>query len=140
MRLAAGRTALCTMVFCAALSNATAGQAPAPTYPAIYRAEKLPELPGATLVSTGRQTASFRDGLRLQLTSSKPVAEVRDFYERALKEAGWTGRDTPAARAGRTNPRGTMLTFTKDRLTYAVIMTNPPQKSETQVSINVVER
>lgn len=119
--------------------SALLAQTPAPAYPAVYRAEKLPELPGATLVSTGRQTKSFRDGMRLQLTSSKPVADVRDFYDREMKARGWTGRDSPAARAGQANPRGTMLTFTKDRLTYAVVITSAPQKTGAQISINVTE-
>ena len=108
-----------------------------PAYPAVYQSENLPELPGATLVSTGRQQTSLRDGLRLRLTSSMTLDEIRDFYREALEEQGWEERQSPASRSVST--LAGMLTFTKDTLTYAVIITAPPG-ADTQVMTNVVER
>jgi len=115
------------------------GQAPALAYPDIYRARQLPELPNATIVSTGRQTASLRDGLRLQLTSPRPLAEVRDFYRSALTKQEWKIEDSPASRAAASNTRLSLMTFTKDALTYAVTVTSLPGTQGTEIQINVLE-
>lgn len=128
------------MLVAAAPPPASAGQPSAPAYPEIYRSHRLPELPGATLVSIGRQAASLRDGVRIRLTSAKSVAEVRDFYRKALAAEGWQEQDSPAARAARTNPNIAVVTLTKDRLAYSVTIMAPPNATGTQVIINVVER
>lgn len=109
-------------------------------YPELYRAHGLPELPGGSVTSVGRQTSSLRDGLRIRLTSSRPLAEVRDFYRNALMAGGWKEEDTPAARAARTNPRLVVINVVKNRLTCAVTVMTQPNATETQVMINVVER
>lgn len=109
-------------------------------YPTTYSARQLPELPGATVVSIGRQTDSLRDGLRIRLTSSKPLAEVREFYQNALVAGGWREYHPPAARATRTSMRIDVISFVKERLTYEVTIVVPPNTAETQVTIKVVER
>ena len=103
-------------------------------YPETYRALGLPELPEATVVSTGRQTTSLRDGLSIQLTTSSSVREVRDYYRDALTALGWTneggpdrGVDLPAAG----------LTFSRDGLTYRATLLGLP--SGTQVSISLID-
>jgi hypothetical protein len=119
---------------------ASIAQSSSKTYPVLYRAQKLPELASATIISTGRQTTSLRDGLRIDLTTLRPLSDVREFYRRALTAAGWKEREsTPASRAAEANPRGAMLTFSKDRLTYTVTIVVPPD-AETRVMINLVER
>lgn len=103
-------------------------------YPALYRDLDLPELPGGTVTSTGRQTTSLRDGLALRITTPMPVAEARGYYSNALRELGWEeapSRSVPGApMAG--------LNATKDGLTYtATIMFIG---DATQVNINLHDR
>lgn len=132
---------LCAWLVSAPAMPVRAGQSAAPAYPELYRAHGLPELPGAILVSIGRQAASMRDGLRIRLTSARPLPEVREFYRAALSAGGWKEPpDSPAARAARANPRVTFLTFTRDRVTFSATMIVPPTSTETQVTLNVLER
>ena len=103
-------------------------------YPALYRELDLPELPGGTVTSTGRQTTSLRDGLAIRVTTSMPVAEARDYYSNALRELGWEESPTRgvpgAAMAG--------LHATKAGMTYMATMT--AIGGATQVAINLHDR
>ena len=108
-----------------------AGESAGMAYPTLYRDLDLPELPGGTLTSTGRQTTSLRDGLVLRITTSMPVAEARDYYSNALRELGWDESPTRGV------PGAPMagLNATKDGLTYtATIMLIG---DATQVAINL---
>ncbi|VAX38243.1 hypothetical protein MNBD_PLANCTO02-612 [hydrothermal vent metagenome] len=58
-------------------------------YPELYTNEQLPQYNEATLLNTGRQTTSLRDGIRLELESSQPVQTIAQFYEAKLKKSGW---------------------------------------------------
>ena len=127
-------------VGCLLTAHVPASVQPSPSYPEAYRVQKLPELPGATLVASRRQGTSLRDGIRVRLTSPKPPSEIREFYSSALEQLGWKAEDSPAMLAAQANPLLTMLTFARGRLTFAVIIAASPQAGETQISINAVER
>lgn len=124
----------------ASSASVLSAQPAAATYPEIYRARKLPELPGATIVSTGRQTKSLRDGIRLRLTSPAPLAEIRDFYQAALTTRGWKEDVSQASRAAATNPRLSMMTFVGEGVTYSVVITAGLGTSPTQILVNVLDR
>lgn len=123
-----------SLVLLALLAASPAAAQSTPSYPELYRSLGLPELPGARIVSTGRQTTSLRDGLALRLTTSMPVAKARDFYREALTAAGWV--ETPSRGAPPGIPLA-RLRFTRDTLTY--IATIASIADGTQVTINVVE-
>jgi hypothetical protein len=59
-------------------------------YPALYQSLGLPELPAATVMSTGRQSTSLRDGLSIRLSTASGVSDVRGFYVDTLLKSGWT--------------------------------------------------
>lgn len=108
------------------------------SYPASYRERSLPELEGATLTSTGRQTSSLRDGLALTLTSPKPVDQVRDFYRDRLTALGWTAE--PQGR-GASVPNLAMAggSFAKDGLGFTTVITRMPS-GDSRINITVRER
>ena len=124
----------------AASPEATPSPAAAPSdeatgmaYPALYRSLDLPELPGGELVSAGRQTTSLRDGLTLRITTSMPVAEVRNHYSTALAELGW--EEAPS----RVIPGAPMagLQATRDGVRFTATIT--AMGDETQINLTVVE-
>jgi hypothetical protein len=110
-----------------ATADAPAGM----TYPELYRDLDLPELPGGDLTSTGRQTTSLSDGLALRLSTSMPVAEVRDYYSNALRELGWD--ESPSRSVPGVPMAG--LNATKDGVTYMATITRIGDA--TQVSITL---
>jgi len=103
----------------------------APAYPEAYKDLGLPELPGGILTSTGRQTASLRDGLNIRLTTAVPVTDVRRFYSEALAELGW--EETPA----RVLPGAAMagLEATRDDLRFSATITSMGGSTAVQLSI-----
>ena len=103
-------------------------------YPAMYRDLDLPELPGGTVTSTGRQTTSLRDGITIRITTSMPVAEARDYYSGALRELGWEEAPTRGV------PGASMagLLATNDGLTYMATIT--AIGDATQININLHDR
>lgn len=109
----------------------TASESAGMAYPALYRDLDLPELPGGTVTSTGRQTTSLRDGLALRVTTSMPVAEAHGYFSRALGELGWEESPTRGV------PGAPMagLHATKDGLTYTATITR--LGDATQVNINL---
>ena len=111
-----------------------AGESAGMAYPALYRDLDLPELPGGTVTSTGRQTTSLRDGLTLRITTSMAVAEVRDYYSNALRGLGW--EESPS----RSVPGAPMagLHATKNGVTYMATIT--AIGDATQVAINLHDR
>jgi hypothetical protein len=116
-----------------AAAPTTPAASPGLTYPPLYRALKLPELPGGTVTSTGRQSTSLSDGLSLMLDATESVDEARAFYRKALADAGWTEN------AGRPLPAGMPLAAveaTKDSVTYRAMIARLNDK--TQVTITVV--
>jgi hypothetical protein len=125
-------------------ANASPGAAPAAApagnaaYPPIYRGLSLPELDGATLTSTGRQTTSLRDGLALTLTSTRTVDQMRDSYREAMTKLGWTEE-----RAGRgamvPNLPVANVSFVKDTLWFSATMTAVGPEN-TRIDIRVLER
>ena len=111
-----------------ATADAPAGMA----YPDLYRDLDLPELPGGDLTSTGRQTTSLSDGLALRISTSMPVAEVRDYYSNALLELGWDespSRNVPGApMAG--------LNATKDGVTYMATITRIGDATQVTITLH----
>jgi hypothetical protein len=104
-------------------------------YPPLYRSLALPELPMATLTSTGRQSTSLRDGLSIRLSTPTAVGDVRGFYADALSKTGWT------VAPSRPLPPGLPaagVQATKDRLHFSATIT--AQGSATQVDLAVVEQ
>lgn len=103
-------------------------------YPDLYRDLDLPELPGGTVTSTGRQTTSLRDGLAIRLTTSMPVAEAREYYSNALRQMGW--EESPS----RVVPGAPMagLHATKDGVTLMATIT--AMGDSTQVHLNIHDR
>lgn len=100
-------------------------------YPALYTKEKLPQYAEATLISTGRQTSSLRDGIRLELQSSQPVQTIAKFYEKELKSLGW---DVPVPKF-----RNEMMfgaNCTKENLKYMLTITKMPEGQPTKININ----
>jgi hypothetical protein len=108
------------------------------SYPALYRDLSLPELEGARLTSTGRQTTSLRDGLALILTSPKTVDEVRDFYRDALTALGWKADPQGRGALVPNLPIGGG-SFTKDGLVFTTIITALPS-GESRINITVREQ
>lgn len=111
-----------------------AGESAGMAYPVPYRDLDLPELPGGTVTSTGRQTTSLRDGITIRITTSMPVAEARDYYSTALRELGW--EETPARGVPGAPMAG--LLATKDGVTY--IATIMAIGDATQININLHDR
>ncbi len=112
----------------AATADASGGMA----YPSLYRDLALPELPGGDLTSTGRQTSSLSDGLALRISTSMPVAEVRDYYSNALRELGWEEspiRGVPGApMAG--------LHAEKDGVTYMAMITRIGDATQVAITLH----
>lgn len=107
------------------------------SYPASYRSLALPEIDGGTVVSTGRQTESLRDGLAITVTAPQTVDQAREFYTKALTSGGWTM--APQGRgASVPNLPVTMLSFTKAKLTYSLTITAIPAGG-TRIEIRVLE-
>jgi hypothetical protein len=126
--------AAASLVILSLLAARLAGAQTTPTYPELYRSLALPELPGAQIVSTGRQTTSLRDGLAIRLTTALSVPQTRDFYRGALLDSGWA--ETPSRGAPPGVPLA-RLRFTRDQLTCIITITSMPNGS--QITINVVE-
>ena len=109
-------------------ADAPAGMA----YPDLYRDMALPELPGGELTSTGRQTSSLSDGLALRVSTSMPVADVRDYYSNALGELGWEeapSRSVPGApMAG--------LQAAKDGVTYMATITRIGEATQVNITLH----
>jgi len=103
-------------------------------YPDLYRDLGLPELPGGTVASTGRQTTSLRDGITIRVTTSMPVAEARDYYSGALRELGWEEAPTRGVPGA---PMAGLLA-TKDGLTYMATIT--AIGDATQINLNLHDR
>jgi hypothetical protein len=112
------------------------GESAGEEYPDLYRDLDLPELPGGTVTSTGRQTTSLHDGLAIRLTTSMSVADARDYYSDALGEQGWEkapSRVVPGA------PVTAALLFgTKDGVTLMV--TIAAMVDTTQITLNIHDR
>lgn len=91
-------------------------------YPALYTSNHLPEFPGAALVSTGRQTQSLEDGLRLELTTDAAVAAVAEFWDGEMAKGGWQA-------APRRVPVETLYAaqFAKGDLSYQITATARPE-------------
>ena len=116
-------------------SAAPVATAEAPTgmaYPALYQDLDLPELPGANLTSTGRQTSSLSDGLALRISTSMPVAEVRDYYSNALRELGWEESPTRGV------PGAPMagLHAEKDGVTYMAMITRIGDATQVAITLH----
>ncbi len=111
-----------------------AGESAGMAYPALYRDLDLPELPGGTVTSTGRQTTSLRDGLAIRVTTSMPVAEARDCYSSALRELGWEEAPTRGVPGA---PMAGLLA-TKDGVTYMATIT--AIGDATQINITLHDR
>ena len=111
-----------------ATADAPAGMA----YPDLYRDLALPELAGGDLTSTGRQTSSLSDGLALRVSTSMPVAEVRDYYSDALRELGW--EESPS----RSVPGAPMagLNATKDGVTYMATITRIGEATQVTITLH----
>ena len=109
----------------------------ASAYPATYRDLDLPALPGGVVTSSGRQTTSLRDGLSIRLTSDKPVAEVRTFYQDAMTALGWTPAAAGPGAAALNLPIAN-VTFTRDQLSFSATITAGEPGSV--VSLTVLER
>ena len=109
-------------------ADASAGMA----YPDLYRDLALPELPGGDLTSTGRQTSSLSDGLALRVSTSMPVAEVRDYYSNALGELGW--EESPS----RSVPGAPMagLSATKEGVTYMATITRIGEATQVTITLH----
>jgi hypothetical protein len=86
-------------------------------YPSTYTDLRLPELPGATVVSAGR-TNSLKDGLSIRLKSSKTLIEVASFYRDQLKTLGFVDAST----GGRSTAVAAGLKYTRGALRYSVIL------------------
>ncbi|MDA1095432.1 MAG: hypothetical protein O3A25_19545 [Acidobacteria bacterium] len=128
-----------TMTACGGSATGEAAPASSPaSYPAAYKALSLPELEGATLTSTGRQTTSLRDGLALMLTTSKTVDQAKEYYHGALTKLGWMEEKRGPAGLVPNMPVGN-VTFNKDRITFTATMT-AMSATETRVDIRVLER
>jgi hypothetical protein len=104
-------------------------------YPAIYRSQKLPELTGATVTSTGRQTTSLRDGIRIDLETPMAVQDALAFYRETMAPIGWT--ETPA-RTRVQSPMVGRVEFTKASLTFSVTATR--LGDVTTVNLNLLEK
>jgi hypothetical protein len=102
-------------------------------YPALYREMRLPQLPGAQVMSTGRQETSLRDGLAIRATTSMSVGDARNYVSQALTDEGWT--EAPARVLPGLAISG--LTATKGDLSYTATFTS--NGDATQVAINVVQ-
>ena len=109
-----------------------AGESAGTAYPALYRDLDLPELPGGTVTSTGRQTTSLRDGITIRITTSMPVAEARDYYSGALRKLGWEEAPTRGV------PGASMagLLATKDGLTYMATITAIGDATLTNINLH----
>jgi hypothetical protein len=104
-------------------------------YPALYVSLDLPQLPNATLISTGRQSSSLRDGLALRLSTPTAVADVRQFLSEALTERGWTV--VPARPLPPSMPVAGVQA-TRDRVSFQATITK--MSDATQVNITVLEK
>ncbi|MFH1508560.1 MAG: hypothetical protein ABIE68_00060 [bacterium] len=88
-------------------------------YPDLYRDYDLPEYADGELTDIGRQQTSLRDGLKITLESMVDNAiTIGSYYETAMSALGYTY--TPPA-----HPSEQLwgATFTKDDLTYQVMVT-----------------
>jgi hypothetical protein len=122
---------------CIGLICAAPATLPAQTgdYPALYRSLGLPELPGATIVSTGRQTTSLRDGLAILLRTSSPPHMFRTFFVEHLEQAGWAIAPSRAPAATMNMMAG--LEARKGAITFS--MTALASSGTTDVRLNIVE-
>lgn len=107
------------------------------TYPDSYRALHLPELPDATITSTGRTSTNLRDGISLRLTSTKSLPDVREFYRDALVKLGFADAGT-GGRGARSAVSVAGLTFRKGALTYSATLASV--QSEVRITISVIEK
>ena len=104
-------------------------------YPAIYRSQELPELTGATVTSTGRQTTSLRDGIRIDLETAMPVQDALAFYREQMAPLDW--QETPA-RTKFQSPMVGRVEFRKGALSLGITATRLGEV--TKVNINLVEK
>ena len=104
-------------------------------YPAAFRNLKLPELTGATIASTGRQTTSLRDGIRIDLETTMPVQEVLAYYREQMAPLGWKDASPPARMK---SPMMGGATFTHEALTLTLTVTRMGET--TKVGLNLVEK
>ncbi len=115
------------------IETAATGRSSGVAYPAPYRDLGLPEMPGAEVISTGRQAMSLRDGLAIQLATPMSVDDARSYYSIALADLGWVEQPsrvmTGLPMAG--------LQATKDDLRYTVTITSTPD-GVARVSISVI--
>lgn len=112
---------------------ATATAVESAAYPPLYRSLALPEVPGGSVTSTGRQSTSLDDGLSIMVDAPGSVEETAVFYRKALADSGWTenrGRQLPAGMPV------VAIEATKDKATYRAMITRLPEK--TQVTITVI--
>lgn len=104
-------------------------------YPALYVSLDLPQLPAATLTSTGRQTSSLRDGIALSLSTPTAVADVRQFLSEALTSSGWAV--APSRPLPRSMPVANVQAR-RDRVSFQATITKMPDT--TRVDITVLEK
>ncbi len=87
------------------------------TYPPAYRELKLPELAGATVTSTGRQSTSLRDGIRVEIETTMEVQPALDAYRATMTPLGW--KETPPRNKFK-SPMVGITEFTRGDLTLGV--------------------
>ena len=128
-------TIVCMSILIAALLVAAHATQPQLSYPQQYQLLQLPEMPGATVTSVGRQSTSLADGIRVDIETAEEVAAVLKFFRERLLAGGWTETPSRAKVALTTIGR---VEFTKDRMTYSAMATR--RATTTVVQLNVFER
>lgn len=126
---------LASLTVLAALAATVLVAAAQAEYPALYRDQKLPELPGATIVSSGRQVTSLRDGLKIELQSAQGVQDILAFFREKMAPLGW--KEISPRLPFKSVTAGTVR-FQKDALTFDVGVTHFGGKSK--VMLNLLQK
>ncbi len=109
--------------------------APPLQYPELYTNEQLPQYNEATLLNTGRQTMSLKDGIRLELQSSQPVQTIAQFYETKLKKSGW---NVPKQKLrSETMYRAV---YTKGEMKYSLTITKNSDEKRVDIKISLISK